>query len=209
MNRHDERAVDVGAILWDFGDTLADERWMLAPLAGVPAWPQVYRQVCDGALGERWNIGIASALDVAEEIARRLSVDCQLIVTHMQRCSANLAFYDRVMAYAKSCSLPQAIVNVNPDIFSQVVVPTYHLDAVFADVITSWELGTVAKWELCQIAADRLRCPRGKCLLIDNVEQNVNDWRQRGGMAYHFVSDEIFARDYDDTLLPGTCVHRT
>jgi hypothetical protein len=50
--------VGIKLILWDFGDTLADERWMLAPMAGVPDWPNLYRKrVVGGALGLHWNTG--------------------------------------------------------------------------------------------------------------------------------------------------------
>ena len=31
-------------ILWDFGDALADKRWMLAPMVGSPDWPKLYRE---------------------------------------------------------------------------------------------------------------------------------------------------------------------
>jgi len=33
----------INLILWDFGDTLADERWMLAPMIGAPDWPTLGR----------------------------------------------------------------------------------------------------------------------------------------------------------------------
>jgi len=44
------------AVLFDFGDTLADETWMYADLGVFPDWPNTYRSVV-GPLGTDWGLG--------------------------------------------------------------------------------------------------------------------------------------------------------
>jgi len=191
------------AVLWDFGDTLADERWMLAPLAGSPRWPEVYRQVLDGGdLADRWNVGSASAADVAEEFGRTLGVPAQHILAHMRTCCRNVSLYPDVMALTARLRFPQAIVTINPDIFSETVVPAYDLSTRFAAVVTSWEERTLSKADLCDIAMSRLpgALDRDACLLIDNRMENVAEWRARGGAAWHFLDCRGLAAHLSATL---------
>jgi FMN phosphatase YigB (HAD superfamily) len=85
---------------------------------------------------------------------------------------------------------------VNSDVFSHFVVPTYALDSVFDVIVTSWEEHTLDKARLCEIALERLGgSDPAEALLIDNIEQNVDAWRARGGQAYLYESDERFAAD--------------
>ena len=177
------------AVLWDFGETLADERWMLAPLDGSPGWPDVYRQVLDGGdLADRWNVGTATAADVAEAFGGTLGIPAGRILEHMHACCRNVSLYPKVMALAARLQAPQAIVTINPDIFSEVVVPTFELRARFSAIVTSWEERTLSKADLCDIAMSRLpgAVDREACLLIDNRMDNVAEWRARGGAAWHF-----------------------
>lgn len=179
----------IQAVLWDFGDTLADERWMLAPLPGAPDWPTVYQQILDGDdLADRWNLGQATTVEIAEELAAALGVSPDSIERHMQFCCRNITFYPAVMALAAKLACPQAIVTINPDIFSTVVVPTYRFHERFASIVTSWQERTLSKADLCDIAMTRLTgaTDREACLLIDNKLDNVLEWRARGGRAWHF-----------------------
>ncbi len=176
-------------ILWDFGDTLADERWMLAPLPGAAGWPAAYRQIIDGDdLADRWNLGLATMAEVAEALALRLGVNPRRVIDHMRACSRDLVFFPRVMDLVKVIELPQAIVTVNCDVFSDVVVPAYSLNERFETIVTSWEEATLSKADLCDIAMARLpgATDRGACLLIDNKLANVLEWRARGGAAFCF-----------------------
>jgi len=177
------------AILWDFGDTLVDERWMLAPLPGVPDWLATYGGILGGCdLADRWNRGAATASDVAEQLARALGVSSHLIMGHMEACCRNIAYDPGVMDLIARLDLPQAIVTINPDIFTRVVVPTYGLQNRFEAIVTSWEEKTVSKADLCDIAMSRLTgaVDRGACLLVDNRMDNVLEWRGRGGVAWRF-----------------------
>jgi len=121
--------MDVRAVLWDFGDTLCDERWMLSPMEGVPRWADAWRGVLDrDGLADRWNIGRVTSADVADAVARALQVSPHRVLAHMQECSRHITFHDVVLGLVAKLALPQAIVTVNPDLFTQVVVPTYRLE---------------------------------------------------------------------------------
>jgi phosphoglycolate phosphatase-like HAD superfamily hydrolase len=188
--------MNIQAVMWDFGDTLADERWMLAPLEGAPGWPGAYRRVLEGGdLADRWNSGSAAAVDVAEEFSRALGVSAGCILQHMRACCRNVSLYPDVMALAERLDAPQAIVTINPDIFTEVVVPAYDLSTRFATVVTSWEERTLNKADLCDIAMSRLpgAADRKACLLIDNRLDNVAEWRSRGGAAWLFQDCESLA----------------
>lgn len=191
----------VKAILWDFGDTLADERWMWAPLAGQPDWSGLYRKHCGaGDLGSRWNRGLVTARDVAADLAAMMGVGWEATLEHMRACCREVQVYPRVFAFVDACTAPQAIVTVNCDLFSEVVAPELGLAARFDTIVTSWEEGAEDKAALCDIAMARLGLTdRIECLLVDNRAENVAAWRALGGSAYHFIGEQAFV----DQLAPA------
>jgi FMN phosphatase YigB (HAD superfamily) len=191
-------AVVVKLILWDFGDTLADERWMLAPMVGVPDWPNIYReQVVDGALGVHWNTGALSTRDVAAEVADELGIESDAVIAHMHGCSRRVRFFPKVMSFVKEFTAPQSIVTVNPDIFTDIVVPEYQLDGQVDLIVTSWQQGTEDKSALCELAIAQLGiAPLAECLLVDNRLDNVLAWCSKGGAAYHFKGESAFCEEF-------------
>lgn len=184
----------IEAILWDFGDTLTDERWMLEPLPGSPAWADLYLRRCGaGELGSLWNRGLKTSREVAFELADELGVQADVTLEHMRACCRRVRLFPRVEAFAAACKAPQAIVTVNCDLFSEVVAPALALDARFRPIVTSWEEGTEDKADLCDAAMARLGlADRGSCLLVDNRAENVAAWRSRGGAAHHFLGEHAF-----------------
>jgi FMN phosphatase YigB (HAD superfamily) len=187
---------DVRYLLWDFGDTLVDQRWMWPCPDGVPGWTEWYQALGAGELGERWELGELSTDDLAVTLAAEFGITTDAAMTHMQSCCRAVQFFPHAWGAARARSLPQAIVTLNSDVFSRFVVPAYELGKVFDVIVTSWEEGTRDKADLCQIALERLggKDP-AQALLIDNIEANVDAWRARGGQAYLFVGDEQFASD--------------
>jgi FMN phosphatase YigB (HAD superfamily) len=189
----------VKLILWDFGDTLADERWMLAPMVGAPDWPKLYHdRVVGGALGLRWNTGAISTGEVAAELAGALGVEVGAVIAHMEACSRRLRFFPKVMSFIEECAAPQAIVTVNPDIFTNIVVPEYQLDQRVDLIVTSWQQGTEEKSALCGCAIDQfgIAVSLAECLLVDNRADNVLAWRSKGGAAYHFRGENAFCEEF-------------
>ena len=65
---------DIRYLLWDFGDTLVDERFLWTGPPEAPAWRECYRDVVAGELGSRWNCGTARFDDLAAQMATRLGM---------------------------------------------------------------------------------------------------------------------------------------
>ena len=65
-------------LLWDFGDTLVDQRWMWPSPDGAPDWTARYQALPESELDERWNLGELTT----EELAVALTAD---LVDHARR----------------------------------------------------------------------------------------------------------------------------
>jgi hypothetical protein len=188
---------DVRFLLWDFGDTLVDERFLWVCPPGVPGWTDCYRTIVAGEFGARWNSGAATSSELAMEMAPRLGMLTKSVRAHIVRCCGRIRFFDHAWTAAREHALPQAIVTVNPDLFRETIAPTYRLAAVFDAIVVSAEEGTEIKADLCAVAAERLGCDDpAEALLLDNIEANVDAWRARGGAAYWFRGDDEFARAF-------------
>jgi len=186
---------DVRYLLWDFGDTLVDERWMWSCPDGFANWTDSYRTLGAGDLGSRWNRGESTFEEFASQLAIDVGIGFDDACAHMQGCCNAIHFFEHAWATAQSRAVPRGIVTINPDLFTRFVVPNYELDTVFETIVTSWQEGTEDKARLCEIALERLGgSDPAEALLIDNIEANVDAWRARGGQAYLFVGDEQFAR---------------
>jgi FMN phosphatase YigB (HAD superfamily) len=186
---------DVRYLLWDFGDTLVDERWMWPCPEGFPAWTDSYRALGAGDIGGRWNRGALTFEEFATRLAADVGIGFDEACAHMKRCCEAIQFFEHAWATARAHLMPQAIVTINPDLFTRFVTPNYGLDSLFDTIVTSWQEGTEDKAELCELALRRLGgSDPAEALLIDNIEANVEAWRAHGGQAYLFVGDDEFAR---------------
>lgn len=183
-------------LLWDFGDTLVDERWMRRAPDGCPAWEAAWSDVMT-VLADGWNVGTVRAGQVYEALAERTGMTAEAVEAHARDCCRSLRFHATAWRVATERRLPQALVTVNPDLFTEHIVAVHDLAAIFDVIVTSSEEKTDDKPALCQIALDRLgfRRERPKALLIDNRLDLVNAWRDVGGSGYWFQTDEQFGRD--------------
>jgi FMN phosphatase YigB (HAD superfamily) len=199
---------DVRFLLWDFGDTLADERWLWACPPGVLDWADGYRTVVSSDFGARWNRGAANLDELAAELSARLGMSTETVLAHVRCCCREIRFFEHAWATARSRALPQALVTVNADLFGDFIVPDYRLADIFDVVVVSAEEGTDSKVDLCEAAVDRLGCDDpAQALLIDNIEANVDAWRARGGAAYWFRGDEEFAARFSAGGWDGLAEH--
>jgi hypothetical protein len=157
-------------VLWDFGDTLADERWMEKSFQGVPDWSRVWSQVVSGELGDQWSLGQLDTSAVVTAVATRLAVAPESVFEHIRCCCSSIHFFETPLKIARRSSLPQAIVTVNPDAFSKLIVPQHELDQIFSPIVTSWQERTLDKGLLGLIAVERFGLGIGpsEALLIDN-----------------------------------------
>jgi FMN phosphatase YigB (HAD superfamily) len=190
-------------VLWDFGDTLVDERWMRRPPLSCPNWEAVWVEVM-AEVADRWNIAEVSKREVFAALAARSGLSVEDIEAHAIECCRTLSFHPSAWAIACERRWPQAIVTVNPDLFEDYIVPVYFLRTVFNAIVTSCQEGTVDKVRLCELALDRLGYDgnRDDALLIDNSLDLVQAWQQTGGRGYWFETDEKFAGDVTSRGVP-------
>ena len=186
------------AVLWDFGDTLVDQTWMLECPIGISQWREVFvEQIWNGELGLKWNRGTLSVDEVALELSRVVRADPARLLSHFRECCRRIRFHAGPMAVVKRARYRHAMVTVNPDIFTRWIVPDYRLGDLFDPVVVSWQVGTVEKSELCYSAVSDLGegIRKERVLLIDNIEANVQSWCDEGGLGYHFTGNQGFEKD--------------
>jgi hypothetical protein len=187
----------IHCLLWDFGDTLCDELslWRLSP-----EWMEVYRSFDDG-LGAAWNLGGLDTHSFVAELAKRMTLTEPEIRAHLTRTDL-FEFFPFTYAFFRARHRPQAIVTVNPVLFSEVIVPGCALDEVTDAIVVSASEKTIDKGELCRRALERMNlgCDPSQSLLIDNKESNLVSWAKHGGIGYLYTTDRVFERDVSDGL---------
>jgi hypothetical protein len=183
-------------LLWDFGDTLVDERWMLRCPPECPEWVDAWEATM-AVLADEWNVGAVSSPAVFGELARLTGMNERDVAEHARRCCSQIQRHAHAWTVFSERRRPQAIVTVNPDLFSQLVVPALSLLELVDVIVTSWEEKTEDKTELGRIALDRLGrgATLSHALLIDNRSDIIDAWRISGGRGYWFESDQAFERD--------------
>jgi hypothetical protein len=182
----------IKCLLWDFGDTLCDE---LSLWRSSPEWMDVYHSFADG-LGAAWNLGELDTAGFVAELAKRMSLREIEILAHLKRTDL-FEFFPYTYAFFRARRRPQAIVTVNPTLFSEVIVPGLAFDKVTDTVVVSGEENTINKGELCRRALHRMNSgqePSG-ALLIDNKQANLDTWAELGGIGYLYTTDSDFERD--------------
>lgn len=188
-------------LLWDFGDTLVDQDWMLQAPEGYSGWPRAWTEVARGDDEEAWYRNEVTCEQIAQGVSDSLGMPLASVMKHIQHCCTKVDFFEACMKAVRDSKLPQAIVTVNPDVFTRFVVPHYRLDELFPVIVTSWEEGTVDKATLCARALERLGGRKNEeALLIDNNEEAVQGWKQAGGQGYLYRGEARFVADLESSL---------
>src|SRR5882724_10164584 len=174
-------------LLWDFGDTLVDERFMRRPPADRPGWTAAWTDVVT-EVADDWHVGRIAAPDVYAALAARAGMSVDEVARHAAECCRSLVFHEAAWRVARERRLPQAMVTVNPDMFVDEIIDPYRFRDVFDTIVVSAVEGTDDKTRLCEVALERLGFDgdRGSALLIDNREDLVDAWRTSGGAGYWF-----------------------
>src|SRR5262245_35021003 len=115
-------------ICWDLGDTLVDEHWLDVAPAGFPAWaerfPAIAQQRSD--LWDLWGTGDVRLPQIVSVLADGMpELDAATIEEHLRARSRDLSFYEASWEAVQNARgrVLQACVTVNPDIFTEVIVP--------------------------------------------------------------------------------------
>lgn len=194
----------VSVVLVDFGNTLADETFMWHDVGAFGDWRAHYGPVVR-PLAHDWDCGRSTTDELAAAIAASANRSRQDVRAHMALLCSHIAFYSGIntaLDRRRARGALQAIVTVNPDLFS-MIVDTYDLASRFDAIVTSWEIGTTDKVAICQAACEEIGCSPQQSALIDNIAANVEGWIEGGGGGYVFRSDEQFIQDVEARLVPG------
>jgi phosphoglycolate phosphatase-like HAD superfamily hydrolase len=192
------------AVLFDFGDTLADETWMYADLGVFADWPNTDRRVV-APLGTDWGLGRITTSEVVGRMAAALGAKQQAVEQHFAQLHRAIRFFARVVAAIRrrrERGGTQALVTVNPADFGSIL--TLHgLQGLFDVVVISGQEGLDHKPALAVLAAERMGIGVEGAVLIDNIERNVTGFRVIGGLGYHFRGEDQFVADVTNGLVPG------
>ena len=191
---------ELQCVLWDFGNTLAKEALWHASRE-LPDWPGAFEAVF-ARHGNEWNLGEITDDEFARLMAERLDVPSSAVRRDLEQRCASISFFDESLRVVEACPLPQAVVTVNPRLFSEFIVPKYSVFERFEVVVTSWEERLLDKAALCSVALSRLATSivPSAALLIDNMSENITGWEQLGGQGYLFRGPETLQADLSDEL---------
>ena len=184
-------------VLWDFGDTLVDERFMRQSPPTVPQWGAAWAEVVSGNTAEAWDRGDVDRRQIVAAVAKRLSLSEEETLAHVRWCCSRIRFFELPWQVARRNTLPAALVTANPDLFSDLIVPQYRLDAVFRVIVASWQERTLDKGAMCRTALQRLGggLEPAEALLIDNRPHNIDAWIAEGGTGYLYRGEDAFRDD--------------
>ena len=151
----------------------------------------------EGGCGIDWCRGALDTMAFARAATEFISLGPDDIVAHMRERCQHIQFFEFTYAFFKARHLPQAIVTVNPDLWSETVVPLHEFNKTADVIVTSWEERTLDKGILCKLALERLPvdCQNSEALLIDNKSSNLDAWKQHGGIGYLYTTDRAFNED--------------
>jgi hypothetical protein len=191
----------VEVLLWDFGDTLADETWMRRTPAACPSWSSAWRDVMHEHADD-WNTGRIDEAVIFSALSAHTGMDVASIERHAAACCQSITYNPAAWRAAMGRRRPQALVSVNPDLFVERVVKLHDLARHFDAVVVSCLEGTDDKTRLCDIALERLQFdgPRSDAMLIDNRSDLVDAWVHSGGSGYHYRGDAAFQSNWPSLL---------
>ncbi len=196
-------------VLFDFSGTLAEEPVLFPAHFDVPSsWRDVWNaRFAEPGFADSWQRGEVNAAQLIEDLSKRLGTDPATLRSHIERVSRSVTFYPEIIRAVRARRMrghPQALVTINPDLFT-LIAEHYCLYELFDAVVLSANEGTVDKVEPCRIALNRLGHETlSSALLIDNVAELVRSFEAAGGTGYHFIDDATFAADVASGLLPSS-----
>jgi FMN phosphatase YigB (HAD superfamily) len=149
-------------------------------------------------ISRRWGSGECTSGEVAEYLSTRLPFSASDILEALQRGCSNLTMNSAVWKFAlaqKDKGRTLALVTVNMDVFTEIVVPAHGLDRVFDVIVNSADYGYDGRKEkLWKIAFDRLGAgyQYSNSFLVEDGEECSQRFRELGGLAYRYTDDDAF-----------------
>lgn len=192
---------NIDAILFDFGGTFVDQVFFRSGSVKISDFPKIMKEKFyepffsnpdSRSLLGSWIAGESTKYDIAQSISLQTNYPSEDVLSAMEENCRNLRVFDSVFEWAKEISKIKktAIVTINSDIFTDVIVETYSLNIYFAVIVNSCHYKTVDKTLVCKIALEKLGNVRiDRALLVDDSKSNCEEFIQAGGNSYLFTDE--------------------
>lgn len=194
---------DIRAVIIDFGFTLSSDYYFreLGPQYTDRIAQFVFSR--DSEIGRRWMGGLISSHEVSERLSDCLGLSANQIQSALARGCSRMSFNQSVWNFARTQRADGrnlALVTGNADIFREVIVPSHGLDREFDSLVSSsnFRVELPSKQPLWDAVFDALRPEFGyaNSLLIEDTRREVELFRDLGGSAYQYRTDQ----EFDDWL---------
>ncbi len=202
---------ELRAVVIDFGFTLSSDYYFreLGPRFEKRVTELVFSR--DSEIGRRWMSGLVSSEVEAEYLSDHLDVSAEDIYSALKQGCSRMSFNQAVWDFARSQKAEgrkTALVTVNADIFSDVIIPSHSLDREFDTIVSSSDFGVElpSKQTLWDAAFEALGSEFGyaNSLLIEDTRREVELFRNLGGRAYQYHNDSEFNDWLDSSGLSKT-----
>ena len=189
-------------VVFDFAFTLCSDFFCKVTPPECPDWfYQFQRRIyCrHSPYLDDWMTGRLTSRDIARVMTRHIPMPVERILTTMEEGCRHLEFNPAVVAFAKTQrgqGRKVALVTANMDIFTKIVVPAHGLDKLFDVIVNSADHGELRKERLWPIAFERLGQDIGfqNSVLIEDRTDSPQRFRELGGRAYQYTTDQAFTR---------------
>ena len=188
----------IDSVIFDFAGTLASGRYF-EPL-GQHALDVISDLVFDRdstQWADPWMKGVLASEDIAAYLAHHLTEPKDRILSALHQGCASMVLHPAVHDFAvkqRSSMRKTALVTLNMDVFTDIVVPAHRLDCLFDLVLNSADFRTLDKSVLWRKAFDEFGAQHSfaTSLLIDNCPRMISLFRSLGGQAFQYEGDESF-----------------
>ena len=201
---YDNRYTDtrtIKCVVFDFGYTLSSDPYfkLIGPSAFKYADDVMSGKTDPHHIVEDWMAGLLSSYDVAVYLSKRVGLPPGQIQTALVEGCRQIEFNTAVWEFAQQqhrLGRKTAVVTGNFDVFIEVIVPARGLDNVFDAIVNSSDYGLLDKESLWPIAFKLLGDGYGysSSLLIEDTAYEVRRFRELGGAAYQYSTDEALCR---------------
>ena len=189
---------NIDCVIFDFGDTLSSQPYFrelgleFLQVVDTKIWGDGAASWCDP-----WVRGELKSEDIAGYLAGLTGITPARILDALDAGCANLQLHPAIWRFARAQRIQgrkTALVTLNMDVFSRVIVPSLGFSQVFDAVINSSDYRIGDKVQLWELAFAQLDgCTFANSLLIDDKLKYIERFQARGGMAYQFTTDAAFA----------------
>lgn len=188
------------AVIFDYGFTVSSEYYFNVPHPRIPDWNALIQTHVfdDKEFAGDWMHGRVGVDDIARMVHRETGETCESVRHYLRQGCENLRENTAVVEFARNlrrADTPIALVTVNFDVFSDVVVPAHGYSDLFPVIINSSDHGEIDKRKLWPVAFKKLGPGIGyrNCLLIEDSVKELGQFRAAGGQAIGYTNDAAFA----------------